>query len=1463
MRTNHVAQRTAAALLTLTFTLTVTPGGASAQVRPQTLPRPSMDAGAAVYTRKLPHGAEATIYANGVAKIVSKDHRKTEYRLLPGAFNRYLKSKPYLTDRDSTTAQLALPNPGPYVSDRVLVVFNASAGVAQDVYTVPSATMAALRKRTAKTATASVAIPNYTSDYRLNRTLAQLGVDKLERIGRTVSRASLQASRALAASRRTQTASAAPLLDLSQAYRVHLTGASVVKAVRALKGMPSIAYVGPDYTVRTMNAPAVPIPQSMQKEALVRRSMAAASSPSYTLPKNYAVNASAQPFLNASGVNAVAAFDEIARRYGQLPGQGVRITNVSVGDLDDASVQNIFSDPCSYFVGVFGPTTRMIGGQRYLDLPSMPLIPAYTATPDGTVSGSDEVCGLDPILGEIGLDFSVMAPLPHDQQRGENMGSGFSDLMGIAPGASYRLVVPKSAQPSTSDLIGAFLGAANQTPAPDVITASIGFGMDAYGFPGRYFEDDPLVSSTISQIVNGKNIVVVISANDGTRTYTNASIGPSGGSAATNVSSDASALTTIGDIAFSTVPSVDADSGAIDVGSTTLDDIFALPNTPTVPETRFTGFTAFSSGFGSRVNVSAPGDNIVALTHKMGGTASAGTPVLSGGTSASAPEVAAAAAVLIQVARLTGHPFAKATDVRALLEDTARPVTQAPQSDQPLNVGSQIDLGKAVEKLLAATGIPQKPGVPRVAIAQRRAGSFNMSGNLDTLFVENTDPAYIDLAGPYDPVSQQNSGENALSYITIAPDWEAVPSDAKFALSVTGSDKVLATTPSARLLPADILQAAGMTLASPTQRTVNLTYREYAGLHTVVSTSFQLTFGPAAATSEWVHAPTVDPVVTGPVMNVGYDLSTFPSGMLADPTIIVSFPGRINPVSGNMFFASYRVAVPPGTTKGTISIPVSALQGDGLYGVGMVLNDRTFMVSDFAPVRISTAGATRAQAPVFITQDPTSGAQVQSHYLEMPFDSPFTVAYDVSNVPNATGAMLELSASGSNFWNNNNPFNNPNGSIADSNGYDTGGVYRQVLYGTKGQITLKPADTHVVPSMGQVLRIIPLNGAKAAGEASDVSYLLEDGVVAGDGGTVDGGYGISPQSNEGLLTSYQWMADGNVLKSVQSFKQDTLAGGPVLATNSTGCTNFSVPGNAVFGGDTGLVLSEPMIQCAMSYPDNHVFSGVPDLANATALGSALTFPFPDTDSGILDTSSITGTPTGKGGFLAEDVGLAYGGLDNHAVTFMGDIKSNAFGTPIDLDALNLVDDPIYGPMDVDNSTGLGYIAVDQASFFGWSYPTNIFVTDYTAGTVSTFQAAGCGSAVDLQVDPSTHLAALTENGSNCQHSADFQVLDLSSKFARSFPLPGNMQGVQPGPVSVDPVNHLFFVEAPLSPDAPWNNNALSSILVMDESGYQRAAIEHFNFLTFETLNHYFTINPALRRGFVFGPSFTQIQPFSY
>ena len=198
-----------------------------------------------------------------------------------------------------------------------------------------------------------------------------------------------------------------------------------------------------------------------------------------------------------------------------------------------------------------------------------------------------------------------------------------------------------------------------------------------------------MTEAILSSIVHGFHIVVAVSSGDGLRTFTNAAVPPSGGTVATQTARPGSPITDINDIGFSDAVSRDYDSGSIDVGGSTLDDIFSAPpqdpknralkNQHAFPATRYNGARNYSSGFGSRVNVSAPGDNVLSFSHTQGGDAQAVSVVVEGGTSASTPEVAAAAAVVQQVARLTGtkklatNPLA----MRDFLAQTGTPLPAA------------------------------------------------------------------------------------------------------------------------------------------------------------------------------------------------------------------------------------------------------------------------------------------------------------------------------------------------------------------------------------------------------------------------------------------------------------------------------------------------------------------------------------------------------------------------------------------------------------------------------------------------------------------------------------------------------------------------------------------------------------------------------------------------------------------
>lgn len=238
------------------------------------------------------------------------------------------------------------------------------------------------------------------------------------------------------------------------------------------------------HTVTSMISGRTRLPDSLlaaaktDAAATVTRRLAAADTSG--LPDNYGISSSLQSWMNSGGVDALGAYSDLATAYHKLPGQGEIITNVCVGDLTDQAM----ADAGDGYVQQYGPTTVVQNGQRYLDMPSMPLIPTYVADAAGHLNPLGSTENQDPSDGEIMLDFSVMAPLPHQDQRPADTGSGFTDLLGVAPGAQYRLVVPSA--PTPDQIRVALLAAARQSPRPNVINASLGFGTDSQGFPGRY-----------------------------------------------------------------------------------------------------------------------------------------------------------------------------------------------------------------------------------------------------------------------------------------------------------------------------------------------------------------------------------------------------------------------------------------------------------------------------------------------------------------------------------------------------------------------------------------------------------------------------------------------------------------------------------------------------------------------------------------------------------------------------------------------------------------------------------------------------------------------------------------------------------------------------------------------------------------------------------------------------------------
>ncbi len=585
--------------------------------------------------------------------------------------------------------------------------------------------------RVAKTAAGSTVDPNVAS---FNNALAAIGATSMSRLLTNIPADQLNAARA-----RTEATTGAFVTDFTQLYQVRFSPkVNSGQAANLLAASPLVSSAMPDWIFTVPPQDNEQLTAAQIKDALAavqqaRQAQPALGSPSAaSLPTNAAYRKDGQSYLDAASDNVTGAAAMIAKQFNQQPGQDEVVTNISLGTIDNTS-------------------TVLENGQRYLEQAGYPKIPVWLSS----CSGPNCAVVLDPTatntgdgqgdLLEVMLDFSVMAPPRVGDPRIVNPApSPLGQLLGETYGASFRLINPLAN--NTNNFLAAWFGAGFlQSPAPSVITASIGSGFGIGGFSDYFFEQEAVIHDAVSTLVNGQDIFVSISAGDG-QTNTAVAMNPNGLTGPTQVTKKASQLTDIGDpnlwanpsysYGLTVEPQFVIDSGANDAGANTLNDVYnnapwnaALPakvsHDQHTTETRWTGQQNFHTGFGSRVNISAPGDDILILAQVEGANgipvdAVSTFPRLIGGSSASAPEIAGAAAVVRQAARLL-HLTLSARQVRDLLIKTGRQNVTPSFDLSKANIGPAVDLTAAVQSLFDKAKVKGTPGFARMTVAERKA----------------------------------------------------------------------------------------------------------------------------------------------------------------------------------------------------------------------------------------------------------------------------------------------------------------------------------------------------------------------------------------------------------------------------------------------------------------------------------------------------------------------------------------------------------------------------------------------------------------------------------------------------------------------------------------------------------------------------------------------------------------------
>jgi hypothetical protein len=801
-------------------------------------------------------------------------------------------------------------------------------------------------------------------------------------------------------------------------------------------------------------------------------------------------------------------------------------------------------------------------------------------------------------------------------------------------------------------------------------------------------------------------------------------------------------------------------------------------------------------------------------------------PVLSGGTSASAPMVAAAAAVVIQAARLMNKSLTP-TQVRDLLVRTGRPLSQAPQADRTLTMGTQLDVTAAVESILGPDG---DPAIARLSVAHRRE-----LGDLGAAFREDADPSAIDVAGPVD-FSGNATGQWLAGPITIAADLVNATADLKFAL-IVGKTELVQDGRAFRLLPAELLAAAGLPVVSTTPRNVDFRYEVRRSGKVIASTDSRLVFGPSDGLITEPLAPVAPSVaVEGQDVLVHYDLTGL--RYVDAPSIFVSGIGHWSPYAAPLFHLD--TEIPLRRMSGDVRIPASAFRGGaGLYGIGIRPQTSYSDVGQIAVIRIAAASAARPDAPLLADASGTFG-----HIAAVTRAAPrFSLRWDASAF--GDGAALEVSAPAPSLRNAWNTFTNANGSRRDANGVDSTSMVFLPLPSASGEKTFDAVELGIAPGLFYNLRVFALRNGSLASEGSPSSALEVDDILFPAG--VVTSFELDGESS--IASTATGDQSGNLASSaLVRWSPQSLQLGSTVAIDSKGGTVYETIGR------------DPSLNTALAirWPWNGSVQTLEtfDTRDWRKLGSV------DVDAWAQDwiITARVDPVHHRAALLAYDPNFAL-----QMLPF--DLAGRTFGPTI-APALGPDDFSFYNTLTLDPNTGKAFITAAAVTDFCIFRSGPLTSVDLDTGATASAPIDSCSTALvaDGKKVHVTH-GPLFANGVLLP-VARLQDVDERTMKASATAMLGARSPIFP---AVDPENQLLVIGFIAGDDYELNSNATSALGVFDlrtgkRTGYSRA----FNFaqvalggvldpLTLRGIQ----LDPRTRTGWTIGAGSQQLQRFSY
>jgi hypothetical protein len=728
-----------------------------------------------------------------------------------------------------------------------------------------------------------------------------------------------------------------------------------------------------------------------------------------------------------------------------------------------------------------------------------------------------------------------------------------------------------------------------------------------------------------------------------------------------------------------------------------------------------------------------------------------------------------------------------------------------------------------------------------LSVAHRQA-----LADLGATFTEATDPDAIDLAGPPGDFAPP-TGQNLTGPITIAADiaGKSAISNPTYALTV-GQQTFKRNDPVFRLLPSQILAAAGLPVVSTDSRSVPVTYEVRNGGHAVLSRSLTLTFGPSDGTYSDALPPAAPAVVAaGKPFSVAYDLSHVRG--VHRPRLVISSVDHWSPAAAPLFRNERVIPISPNDTH--VTIPADAFTGGaGLYGIGIQPDASTGDYGWFAPIRVAAATSdVRPPAPILTASGGAPGYNIALSRGA----SQFSLQWDASHVPGAAGAVLEVSAPGQTLWGSINTFTNQNGDRRDNNGVDAGSTLWYRLPDVAGTVTLDAAALGLPSSLVYSARIVATARKGAVGSASAVSGLqFDDGLTPG-GETIND-FDVVPGGGS-IVATAGYDAFGNLADSALT-PYDPVSGsyGTPIASDATGQSIYYM-----FGSDTSL---HRTVTIRYDW-----FGTMQDLESYDSLTGAKLASIP------VDSATQLAIVGGRVDVSRHRAALlAWSGNDfsDNVLPFHTDTGT----LDQEIFADNGTDDRgVFTTLDVDASSGKAFLA---SMFWGdlcMFFDTFVVSADLDAATAAPVApVANCVSG--LAADESDRLAYLTIGPMfafpQLFPDARYQTVDQGTLRASNLSGIGARSPLFP---VVDPVHGLLIAGFVATENYLVDNNAMSAIGVFNaKSGNQIALFPTFNFIAqifggngLVGNERGIQLDPSTRTGWTYGPGGVQVQQFHY